>query len=118
MEIPMPDVATATFTCASCEARIAGAPVIHVGVAFCCAGCVAGGPCLCSYDVAHGGIRPERSNVCEETDGDERRRLAARPAANANEFFGADGNRHARVVPARARSAVADDERGQVAPHR
>jgi hypothetical protein len=39
-----------TFTCANCEIEIVGPPTFHVGLAFCCAGCVAGGPCTCSYD--------------------------------------------------------------------
>jgi hypothetical protein len=30
--------------------EIVGTPVFHVGVPFCCAGCVANGPCTCSYD--------------------------------------------------------------------
>jgi hypothetical protein len=38
------------FTCANCEIVIEGRPTVHVGVAFCCSGCVAGGPCICSYD--------------------------------------------------------------------
>ena len=38
------------FTCVTCEAEIRGRPVFHVGLPFCCAGCVAGGPCTCSYD--------------------------------------------------------------------
>lgn len=38
------------FTCATCELVISGAPTFHVGLPFCCAGCVAGGPCTCSYD--------------------------------------------------------------------
>jgi hypothetical protein len=38
------------FNCVSCEAPISGAPVFHVGLPFCCAGCVADGPCTCSYD--------------------------------------------------------------------
>jgi hypothetical protein len=38
------------FRCASCEASIQGRPTFFVGLAFCCAGCVAGGPCMCSYD--------------------------------------------------------------------
>ena len=38
------------FRCATCEIEIIGRPIIHVGLAFCCAGCVAGGPCTCSYD--------------------------------------------------------------------
>lgn len=38
------------FTCVTCELEIAATPVFHVGLPFCCAGCVAGGPCICSYD--------------------------------------------------------------------
>jgi hypothetical protein len=38
------------FACATCEFPILGRPTYHVGLAFCCAGCVAGGPCTCSYD--------------------------------------------------------------------
>lgn len=38
------------FRCVSCLAEIAGPPTIHVGLPFCCAGCVADGPCICSYD--------------------------------------------------------------------
>jgi hypothetical protein len=41
---------TPAFVCANCEIAIAGPPVTHVGLPFCCAGCVAGGPCRCSYD--------------------------------------------------------------------
>jgi len=39
------------FTCVSCDGQIVGHVVFHVGLPFCCAGCVAGGPCTCSYDV-------------------------------------------------------------------
>lgn len=41
---------TFTFTCASCDATIVDSPVFHIGLAFCCAGCAADGPCMCSYD--------------------------------------------------------------------
>ena len=41
----------APFTCVTCEIEIAGRPEFHVGLPFCCAGCVVGGPCLCSYDL-------------------------------------------------------------------
>jgi hypothetical protein len=44
-----PSTAT-TFTCVSCHVEIRTEPVFHVGLPFCCAGCVAGGPCICSYD--------------------------------------------------------------------
>jgi hypothetical protein len=39
-----------TFTCATCDHHIAHGPVFHLGLAFCCAGCAADGPCMCSYD--------------------------------------------------------------------
>ena len=38
------------FTCVTCELEIRGKPIFHVGLPFCCAGCVADGPCTCSYD--------------------------------------------------------------------
>jgi hypothetical protein len=38
------------FHCATCGIGIASRPVIHLGLAFCCAGCAADGPCRCSYD--------------------------------------------------------------------
>jgi hypothetical protein len=38
------------FVCVSCQIPIDGMPVFHVGLPFCCAGCVANGPCTCSYD--------------------------------------------------------------------
>ena len=41
----------ASLICTSCEGEIAGRPEFHVGLAFCCAGCVVGGPCMCSYDL-------------------------------------------------------------------
>lgn len=43
---------TQPFTCVTCELVIGGPAVLHVGLPFCCAGCVAGGPCVCSYDAA------------------------------------------------------------------
>jgi hypothetical protein len=47
----MPALITSTsFTCATCEAAINGSPTFDTGLPFCCAGCAAGGPCLCSYD--------------------------------------------------------------------
>lgn len=38
------------FTCVTCGIEIAGTPEFYVGLPFCCGGCVAGGPCICSYD--------------------------------------------------------------------
>jgi hypothetical protein len=49
--LPLHSLATdRSFTCVNCEAEIRSTPVFYVGLAFCCGGCVAGGPCLCSYD--------------------------------------------------------------------
>ena len=45
-------------TCASCEVRIEGRGVFHDGLPFCCAGCVAGGPCLCTYEEDHEDDQP------------------------------------------------------------
>lgn len=36
--------------CTTCDVETGGRPAFHVGLPFCCAGCVAGGPCGCSYD--------------------------------------------------------------------
>jgi transcription elongation GreA/GreB family factor len=36
--------------CATCELRITSHPEWHDGQAFCCAGCLAGGPCNCVAD--------------------------------------------------------------------
>jgi hypothetical protein len=36
--------------CATCEVRITSHPECHDGESFCCAGCVAGGPCICIRD--------------------------------------------------------------------
>ena len=38
------------FTCVTCGIEIAGTPEFYVGLPFCCGGCVANGPCICSYD--------------------------------------------------------------------
>ena len=38
------------FTCVTCEVEIVGPATFHIGLPFCCAGCVANGPCICSYD--------------------------------------------------------------------
>lgn len=36
--------------CATCEVSITSLPDWHDGQAFCCAGCLAGGPCICPGD--------------------------------------------------------------------
>ncbi len=54
---------TKPYTCVTCEVEIVGPATFHVGLPFCCSGCVAGGPCTCSYDIAperpqeEGGVR-------------------------------------------------------------
>ena len=35
--------------CANCEELILGQPVFFDGSAYCCTGCIAGGPCICTY---------------------------------------------------------------------
>ncbi len=37
-------------TCYNCFAEFVWEPTIHDGEAFCCSGCVEGGPCICTYD--------------------------------------------------------------------
>ena len=37
-------------TCATCGLEVRHTPTFHVGLAFCCVGCAADGPCTCSYD--------------------------------------------------------------------
>lgn len=54
------------FTCVTCEIEIAGPATFYVGLPFCCAGCVAGGPCTCSYD--HASSEPRVRN-CLDVEG-------------------------------------------------
>jgi hypothetical protein len=44
--------------CASCEGEVTGRPVYDRGLEYCCAGCAAGGPCICNYeaDLAEDGV--------------------------------------------------------------
>ncbi|RJQ10876.1 MAG: hypothetical protein C4558_04180, partial [Dehalococcoidia bacterium] len=35
--------------CANCEELVLGQPVFFDGNAYCCTGCIAGGPCVCTY---------------------------------------------------------------------
>lgn len=37
--------------CKNCEIMFSWAPIENNGSLFCCAGCAAGGPCVCSYDL-------------------------------------------------------------------
>ena len=36
--------------CASCEIELVGRPVYRLDEAYCCDGCAAGGPCMCTYE--------------------------------------------------------------------
>ena len=54
------------FTCVTCEVEIAGSATFHVGLPFCCAGCVANGPCTCSYDGEPQAGRPPREATAIE----------------------------------------------------
>ena len=38
-----------TLRCANCDIEILWTPTIARGVAYCCTGCAAGGPCSCDY---------------------------------------------------------------------
>lgn len=46
-----PSTSEPIFRCATCEFVVGPRPVFHLGLAFCCAGCAADGPCTCSYDI-------------------------------------------------------------------
>jgi hypothetical protein len=70
-------LAEPTFVCASCEAEIRGRATFHVGLAFCCAGCVAGGPCTCSYD-AEPATPIERAGPTARANERSKRELAER----------------------------------------
>ena len=69
------------FTCVPCEIEITGPPTFHVGLPFCCAGCAADGPCICSYDDA---LDDQQIRYCLDVEtvvgGPERRDRAARRA--------------------------------------
>lgn len=38
--------------CANCGVDIPWRPIVRHGETFCCGGCLQGGPCYCSYDLA------------------------------------------------------------------
>ncbi len=38
------------ITCESCDITLAGEPLRLEGKFYCCAGCSAGGPCVCTYE--------------------------------------------------------------------
>ena len=40
-----------SLSCVSCDGNIVGRAEFYAGLPFCCAGCVVGGPCMCSYDL-------------------------------------------------------------------
>jgi hypothetical protein len=39
--------------CANCDIDILWEPFYRQGIAYCCAGCAAGGPCSCDYSQYH-----------------------------------------------------------------
>jgi hypothetical protein len=39
--------------CANCDIEILWTPVYRQGIAYCCTGCAAGGPCNCDYSLYH-----------------------------------------------------------------
>ena len=47
----MPESTQRPLTCVSCEGEIVGWAEYYADLPFCCAGCVVGGPCTCSYDL-------------------------------------------------------------------
>jgi hypothetical protein len=53
------------WICTTCRGEFHHRPTIHVGVVFCCGGCVAGGPCTCSYDDEPGFVGRAPSNSRE-----------------------------------------------------
>ena len=44
--------------CASCDHPFSDRPVYRMDEAYCCTGCAAGGPCICTYeaDLAEDGV--------------------------------------------------------------
>lgn len=56
------------WTCATCRITFAHRPTFHVGLAFCCAGCAADGPCVCSYDEVDTTVRD--AEVADWSGGD------------------------------------------------
>jgi hypothetical protein len=71
------------FTCVTCEVEIVGSATFHVGLPFCCAGCVANGPCTCSYDG-----EPEASRTPREATVTELAPAAAQELATHRELAG------------------------------
>jgi transcription elongation GreA/GreB family factor len=49
---PTAKPAASRWTCANCNAPFAWAPVVFLGLPFCCSGCAASGPCMCTYEAA------------------------------------------------------------------
>jgi hypothetical protein len=66
----------ARFRCATCLVAIRHRPTFHVGLAFCCAGCVADGPCICTYDLEED-IHVDRPAATALAD--DQRRLVGAP---------------------------------------
>ena len=41
---------SATVSCVGCEMTLDRPGVVYAGLTYCCDGCAAGGPCVCTYD--------------------------------------------------------------------
>ena len=68
-------------TCYNCFADFSWEPTYHDGEEFCCAGCVEGGPCICTYEgppqTAEEPAEP--TAVASGADVDEDEEIAPRP---------------------------------------
>lgn len=67
-------------TCSNCEEPVAHAPVYFDGRLYCCTGCVAGGPCLCTYTTPSAAPVPSHDEAPERTS----ERTAPQPVAAAS----------------------------------
>jgi hypothetical protein len=47
------DLSWSVPRCANCDIEILWPPVYRQGIAYCCTGCAAGGPCNCDYSQYH-----------------------------------------------------------------
>ncbi len=43
-------IRSAPVICVGCEMELDRPGVVYAGLTYCCDGCAAGGPCVCSYD--------------------------------------------------------------------
>jgi hypothetical protein len=50
LPLPVAPAVAPPLSCANCEVPIPRGVTVYGGLPFCCAGCVVGGPCTCTYD--------------------------------------------------------------------